>query len=67
MKYHTGGIINGPVVPVRIERIGQGIDGMCIYSVNGGAPEAILTAQQVKELAPLALERLRRKLRKDEL
>ena len=66
MRYHEGGIVTGPSIPVRIERIGQGADGLCIYSINGGAPEATLTAQQVKELAPLTLERLRQEMCKDE-
>ena len=64
-RFAEGGIVNSdhaPAVAIRIERIGQGADGICMYSVNGGPPEAILTAQQVKELAPLALKRLREAL-----
>ena len=30
-RYHAGGFVTGPSVPVRIERIGQGIDGLCMY------------------------------------
>jgi len=42
VNYAKGGPVTGPSVPIRIERIGQGVDGMCIYSVNGQAPKSLL-------------------------
>lgn len=65
MKFHAGGIVQGPSEPITIERVGVGIDGVCLYSFNGAPPEPVYTAGQVRAVGALALERLRRNLTED--
>ena len=49
-KYAMGGLIKGDGGLVRLERVGIGPDGMCLYSINGGRPERIYAADDVRKM-----------------
>lgn len=47
-RFSPGGVIAGPPVRVRLEHVGYDADGHRLVSINGGRPERILTAEQVR-------------------
>jgi len=51
-RYAQGGPIVGAAT-IRIERLGVGMDGFCVYTVNGKAPESLLRTMNSEALRAL--------------
>ena len=47
-KYAKGGIISGTAVNLSIRRLGVCANGHCLYQIESGLPEHIISAAEIK-------------------
>lgn len=61
-----GGYISGPTVSVSIKLVGHDANGRCLYSINGGPAEYVISAAEAKASGDY-VELLRRRINGDDV